>query len=151
MSEFSMAELVPLMVEVIGDGGEFRLYPRGTSMRPLLRQGIDSVALVTPPPKRKRGEILLYRRANGQYVLHRLIRCGKDGALFFCGDNQTEIEKGIKETDIIAAVAAVFRGDKRRNANGFFLRIYGYLMTVHFCKRLSLFVRRTVAKLRKKR
>ena len=34
-----------LIREVLASGGEFRLYPRGTSMLPLIRQGIDSVAL----------------------------------------------------------------------------------------------------------
>ena len=31
--------------EVLSSGGEFRLYPHGTSMLPLLRQGRDSVSL----------------------------------------------------------------------------------------------------------
>ena len=147
MNSFSMEELVPLLQEVIRDGGEFRLYPRGTSMRPLLREGIDSVALVTPPPKRRRGEILLYRRANGQYVLHRLVAFRKDGALCFCGDNQRELEWGITEENVIASVCAVYRGEKRRGVTRPLMWIYAQLMTVGFVKAFTLFARRALAKL----
>lgn len=45
-TDFDLAEYVPLIEEVISSEGEFRLFPRGTSMLPLLRQGRDSVILV---------------------------------------------------------------------------------------------------------
>lgn len=148
MSEFSMDEMVPLITEVIGDGGEFRLYPKGVSMRPLLRHGVDSVVLVAPNEVPRRGDILLYRRANGQYVLHRFMRFDKDGKLCFSGDNHTEIEHGIAKEQVMASVAAVFRKDKRRNTNGLFLRCYGTLMTVGIFKRPFLWARVLVAKSR---
>ena len=44
-TEFDMRELYPLLSEVLESGGEFRLYPKGTSMLPLLREGEDSVLL----------------------------------------------------------------------------------------------------------
>lgn len=150
MNSLSMEEMVPILREVIEDGGEFRLYPRGTSMRPLLREGTDSVILVSPPTNRRRGEILLYRRANGQYVLHRLVRVRKDGALFFCGDNQREIESGIPRENVIASVRAVCRGEKRRELNRPLMRIYSYFMTVAFFKEISLLARRVLAKLKKR-
>ena len=46
MIEYSLEEYMPLIKEVVESGGEFRLFPRGTSMLPLIRQGRDSVALV---------------------------------------------------------------------------------------------------------
>jgi hypothetical protein len=97
---------------VIASGGEFRLYPRGTSMMPLLREGRDSVALVAPD-RIKRGDILLYRREDGQFVLHRLLRIEKDKTLTFCGDNQSRLEKGISPDAVIARVAYFWRDDKR--------------------------------------
>lgn len=151
MSEFSMAQLAPLITEVVGDGGEFRLYPRGTSMRPLIRQGLDSVALVFPKAKPKRGEILLYQRSDGQYVLHRLMRCEKDGTLCFSGDNHKELEHGIAHEQIVATVAAVFRGEKRRSSTDAFMRCYGFLMTVGAFKNTFLLMRRLRAKLKRNR
>ncbi len=141
MIDFSLAEYIPLIVEVIESGGEFRLYPRGTSMRPLLRQGIDSVALVRPG-KLRRGDILLYVRPNGQYVLHRLMRKKRNGSLLFSGDNHRELEKGIADKDIIASVAAVYRGENRYECHSFGMRAYFILMTFSPFKYMLLLVRR---------
>ena len=141
MSEYSLDEYIPLIREVIDSGGEFRLYPRGTSMLPLLRQGIDSVVLVAPRTL-KRGDVLLYRRANGQYVLHRLVRVRRDGSLWFSGDNHMMLEKGIEREQIIASSAAVFRGEKRKDSAAFGMRFYSKMMTFALCKGIIIFARR---------
>lgn len=67
----------------------------GGSMLPLLAGGRDRVTLGPVPERLRRGEVLLYRRADGSYVLHRLTGFGQDGTLVFCGDRQTEPERGI--------------------------------------------------------
>ena len=148
MSEYSLDEYIPLIREVIDSGGEFRLYPRGTSMLPLLRQGIDSVVLVAPRTL-KRGDVLLYRRANGQYVLHRLVRVRRDGSLWFSGDNHMTVEKGIERGQIIASTAAVFRGEKRKESTTFGMRFYAKMMTFALCKGSVIFVRRACRIFRK--
>ena len=107
----SMEEIYPLLAEVIAGGGEFRLSPRGTSMRPLLREGKDAVALVSPEKLKKR-DICLYCRADGSFVLHRLMKFEK-GEPVFCGDNQTHFERGVPREAIIAKVAAIYREEKR--------------------------------------
>ena len=66
----------------------------GGSMLPLLVSGRDRVTLGPVPERLRRGEVLLYRRADGSYVLHRLTGFGQDGTLVFCGDRQTEPERG---------------------------------------------------------
>lgn len=142
MSEFSLDQYIPLICEVIGDGGEFRLYPRGTSMLPLLRQGRDSVALVKPTEKLKRGDILLYQRTSGQYVLHRVVRVRRDGTLWFSGDNHMTVEKGIDRRQVIALTTAVFRGEKRKESAAFGMRFYAKMMTFALCKGSVIFVRR---------
>ena len=69
-TDFDLKEYVPLIEEVIESGGEFRLFPRGTSMMPLLRQGNDSVILVKCENAPKKRDIIFYKRPNGQFVLH---------------------------------------------------------------------------------
>lgn len=66
----------------------------GGSMLPLLAGGRDRVTLGPVPERLRRGEVLLYHRADGSYVLHRLTGFGQDGTLVFCGDRQTEPERG---------------------------------------------------------
>ena len=55
-------------------GGVMEMPVFGSSMAPFLIHGRDAVRLVkcTHPPKR--GEIVLFRRLDGQYVLHRVCR-----------------------------------------------------------------------------
>ena len=69
---FRLADYAGTIREVMDSGGEFTLYPRGTSMLPLIVQGRDSVTLVKAEEFRT-GDIAFYQRENGQYVLHRVI------------------------------------------------------------------------------
>lgn len=145
---FSMKELVPLMQEVIGEGGEFRLFPRGTSMLPLLREGRDSVILVAPAVLKKR-DICLYRRQDGTYVLHRLIKWDKAGGPVFCGDNQTALEYGVPSESVVAVVSAYYRGDKRIEVSAFSYRLYSFWHCVFPLRRLRFLPRRTWGLLRR--
>lgn len=63
----------------------------GGSMIPFLHHG-DTVYLDLPRMPLKRGDILLYTRPNGQYILHRLIQINRDGSLWVCGDAQMQLE-----------------------------------------------------------
>ena len=115
MINLPMSEMVGLINEVISDGGEFRLYPKGTSMLPLIIQGKDSVILVKPSLL-SIGDIVLYKRKSGQYVLHRIIKINGDD-LVLCGDNQTELEYGITGSDVIAKVSAICKDEKVISGN----------------------------------
>ena len=108
--ELSMNEIWQIAEVVISSGGEFRLFHKGTSMLPLLREKIDSVNLVAPNDVKK-NDILLYKRANGQFVMHRAIKI-KGDEYIMCGDNQYEHEHGIKKENILAKVKGIYRGEE---------------------------------------
>ncbi|MBQ2390742.1 MAG: S24/S26 family peptidase [Clostridia bacterium] len=110
IESLSMNDMYPLITEVIESGGVFRLWPRGTSMMPLLRQGEDSVSLALPENVEV-GDIVLYRRKNGQFVLHRIISIA-DGGYTMCGDNQYILERGISYSQLIAKVVGIYRGEQ---------------------------------------
>ena len=104
-------ELMPIIEERLTQNGTVKLSPTGISMLPMLRQGIDCVILSPPPKRLKKYDIPLYRRANGQYVLHRVTRVSGDS--YTCiGDNQFNYEKGISHESVIAVVTAFTRGEK---------------------------------------
>ena len=63
----------------------------GGSMIPFLHHG-DTVYLDLPRFPLKQGDVLLYQRSNGQYILHRVIKVNGDGSLWMCGDAQRELE-----------------------------------------------------------
>lgn len=79
----------------------------GNSMRPFLRTG-DFVH-VDLPGKLRKGDILLYRRSNGQYVLHRVMKIGKEH-IWMLGDSQLEREKLHKDQICAQVTSAKVRG-----------------------------------------
>ena len=72
ISAIHMDDLVPIIREVLEMGSEFRLYPRGRSMLPTIVEGKDSVMLAKPTEVAV-WDAVLYQRAAGQYVLHRIV------------------------------------------------------------------------------
>lgn len=112
-----------LIREVLASGGEFRLYPHGTSMLPLLRQGRDSVSLRRVDSPIRKGDILFYQRPDGSFVLHRVRAVTPEG-LTMMGDNQTLAERGVSPDWVIGRVTRIFRDDKEVTCDGFGYRLY---------------------------
>lgn len=113
---------MPLIREQIAAGGTVEFYPRGISMLPLLRQGRDTVTLSAPPKKLKKYDLPLYVRDDGHYVLHRVVRVGET---YTCvGDNQFELEHGVRDDQIIAVAIAVTREGKRISTSCFKYKLY---------------------------
>lgn len=106
-----------LIREVLTSGGEFRLYPHGTSMLPLLRQGRDSVSLRRVDSPIRKGDILFYQRPDGSFVLHRVRAVTPEG-LTMMGDNQTLPEPGVSPDWVIGRVTRIFRDDKEVICDG---------------------------------
>ena len=100
------------------------LIVSGSSMTPFLVHGRDTVYLSRLERPARRGDILLYRRDSGQYVLHRVWRVEGDGTFTIVGDAQTELERGIREDQIIAVVSAVVRKGKRMSPGDFWWEFF---------------------------
>ena len=115
-----------LIREVLASGGEFRLYPHGTSMFPLLRQGRDSVALRRLDRPARAQDILFYQRADGSYVLHRVKKATPKGMILW-GDNQTVLEHGVTGDQIIGYAARIFRDDNEVDCRSMKYRAYLWL------------------------
>ena len=111
-SEFSLAETEKLIVEVLESGGEFELYPRGTSMLPLIVQGRDSVTLIKPNGRLSDGDIAFYKRTDGSFILHRVMSVETD-SYTMCGDNQLVLESNIRDEQIIGVVSSLFVKGKK--------------------------------------
>ena len=148
-TDFDLEEYVPIIQEVIKSGGEFRLYPRGTSMLPLLRQGIDSVVLVSPACDFKKRDIIFYRRPDGQFVLHRIVGLSKDGTYILCGDNQTVLESGVSSDMVIASVSAVYRREKRIEKHSFVRTFYEFFWCLMPLRRTVYFLRRGLSRIKR--
>lgn len=121
-NDVRLEEMMPVIRECLTNGKHIWFSPKGVSMLPMIRQGIDRVLLSPLPDKLSKYDLPLYQRENGQYVLHRIVRVEKS---YTCiGDNQFVLETGLKKDQMIALVTAFTRGDKKFSVNNWTYRLY---------------------------
>ena len=113
---------MPLIRERLDAGSSVRFYPLGTSMLPMLRQGQDAVVLSPLPEQLHRFDLPLYRRDNGQYVLHRIIALSDTCTCM--GDNQFLPEPGIRREQMIGIVTAFTRNGREYQVTDLRYRLY---------------------------
>jgi len=122
--EYELAETIDVIREVLSSGGEFKMYPRGRSMLPLIVQDEDSVILKRQDGPLKRNDIAFYQRKNGQFVLHRVVKRERDGSYVMCGDNQINLERGIEDSQIIGIMTSLYKKEKLFDQNSFSHKLY---------------------------
>ena len=69
----------------------------GGSMSPFLASNRDYVYLEKPKRNLKKGDVVLFFRQNGDYVLHRIKHIRSEG-YYITGDRQTTLEGPIKKS-----------------------------------------------------
>ena len=117
-----LAELIPQMQACWASGKTVEFTTHGTSMRPMLGDGVDQVRLSPLPEKLQKYDLPLYRRDNGQFVLHRIVEVGET---FTCiGDNQFELERGVRQDQMLAVVTGFIRKGKYHDVKGLQYRLY---------------------------
>ncbi len=101
MPKLNMETLLTFIEEAFNRGLDFQIPITGTSMNPLLYQNRDYVKIVKPVLPLKIGDMPLYRRTDGAFVLHRVVDINENGEYVMCGDNQFILEHGITDSNII--------------------------------------------------
>jgi SOS-response transcriptional repressor LexA len=139
--EVNNHEIFKVMKLAFENNQTFILRVRGTSMFPLLKDKKDSVRLAPINGELKKRDIVLYRRTNGAYVMHRIIKI-KDGVYSMVGDNQRLIETPIYKEQILAIATHIIKNDKEveiKKSKKY--RFFGWF----WC--LSLFMRACILKI----
>lgn len=103
--------LLPQLMALLEHADAVPLTVTGSSMTPFLQPERDTVYLKKPDAPVKPGDIVLYKRKNGQYILHRVYGLAPDG-LQLIGDGQTGIEPGVAPESVLAVACAVRRKGK---------------------------------------
>ena len=106
--------------------GRLVYYNVGDSMMPLLKENRDLMVLEKPPRAVRKYDAVLYKRENGQYVMHRIIGEREDGFVL-CGDNRFCKEYGVKREQILALLTAVVRNGKEIRYDSFLYKLYVHL------------------------
>ena len=120
--ELPLDSMMPIIIEHLANGNSVCISPKGISMLPMLRDSIDSVVLAPLPDRLKKYDIPLYKRENGKYILHRIVKI--DDTYTCIGDNQFKYEKGIERAQLIAVVTAFTHGNKEYSVNDFSYKFY---------------------------
>ena len=115
--------------EIINSHGYYCAAVHGYSMYPLLFNHRDSVYIVKAE-QYKKYDVALFERADGQLVLHRIVKI-KDGVYYFCGDNDFVIEK-VEKHQIIGKMTEFSRKDKEYKVSSFLYRLYSRVWCFSF-------------------
>lgn len=126
----SINDLMPVIEECIKNGSKVRMKVTGISMTPILHNLRDTVVLSSADSIRKY-DIVLHRRENGQYILHRVI-AKKGKVLTIAGDFETEKEYPVYEDMVIAKVTAFCRNGKDYTPDDFIIKLYSRIWVLIF-------------------
>lgn len=129
MNKVQLADYYPLIKETLDQGGTFTLTITGTSMYPFILGDRDKVTLSPITAELKKNDLPLYRRSNGAFVLHRIVKVEKDGTYTCCGDHQWKLEKGLKREQMIGIATEYIRKGKRLTNSNVIYRIYRTVWT----------------------
>lgn len=149
-----LADMVGLINEKLENGGSAAFSPKGASMLPMLRVAGDSVTLVKPPARLKKGMVALFisegEGGESRFLLHRLVRV-KGSSLTFCGDNRKTCDPPARHEDVIGVVSEYESRGRRHRVTEPLYRLYSAWMVITFRFRsLSLKVQKAVYKVWKK-
>ena len=113
--------------EIINLTGCLCVEIKGTSMNPLLKQGENKVYVEKPTGRLKKGDVALYTRDSGEYVLHRVMKVLPDSYVF-CGDNHFVLEYGVTDKNVLGVMRGYYKGEKYVNVS----KSFGYKLYQFF-------------------
>lgn len=127
-----MNNLIPLISEIISSDKEVVFTPYGSSMLPLLKGGKSVIILKKFDGKIKKNDLPLYKREDGKYILHRVIKINKDNTFNARGDSLIVNEKNINISSIIAITSQYKRKDKFKKIHCFSYNLYSAIWNITF-------------------
>lgn len=98
---------------------------KGVSMMPLLRENRDVMIIEKREGRLKRYDAPLYKRGD-DYVVHRIVKVRED-SYDIIGDNCVNIERGIKDEQILGVLTGVIRDGKTISADSLKYKAYCHL------------------------
>lgn len=96
--------------EILKEKGVLLYTITGISMLPLMRAHRDLIIVVPSQERLGKYDIPVFKRDNGEYVVHRILKVYDDG-YGIVGDNQSELEY-VREDQIIGVVDRMERNGK---------------------------------------
>lgn len=120
-----MDDIIPVMLEAFENDKTFTFPVNGRSMSPFLKK--DDLVTVSKCDEIKKGDVILFKRTLGGYVLHRVKRVKNDEIVVY-GDRQLNYET-LDRSQVIAIMVS-----KNRNGKEISLDKSSYKMYKAFVK-----------------
>lgn len=126
LSVLTPEELIPPLLSLLEQTDNVPLVISGSSMSPFLVHHRDTVYLSKVRHPLRRGDMILYQRDNGRYILHRIYRT-EDKTLTMVGDAQTSLERNIRPDQVLALVTAVRRKGRLLKQGSFWWEFFRHI------------------------
>ena len=108
-----------VLCELAEQGERVCTVVSGSSMVPFLASGRDYAYLENPKRTPRKGDVVLFRRKNGDFVLHRIKKV-KNSCYFLIGDRQYAVEGPVEKEQICAMLTGIRRKGKEISDKSFF-------------------------------
>ena len=144
-------DIVPIMEEIIENGGSCKLRVTGYSMTPILKHLLDSVILTSPTMRKiKKGEIVFIQRDSGQYVLHRVYKIIDENSFIMNGDAQQWVET-VRNDKVIGVCSSIIRNNKEISCDNYIykciIKLWQFFMPIrHYIFKINSFLKILIMK-----
>lgn len=126
MKKLNTMEYISSLRQLTEEGYEVQLVVSGNSMSPFLIHQRDSVYFKKPDRDLRSGDIVLYQRNNGQYVMHRIWKVKPEG-YYIVGDAQKMVEGPVLEEQIFGLITKVCRKGKWISKGNFWWEFFEHI------------------------
>ncbi len=123
-------QYISALLPLLDQGKEIQLPVAGSSMSPFLADGRDALLLKKITGPVKKGDMVLFRRRTGQFVMHRVCRVRREGggeSYDMLGDGQLQVEGPIQRGQILAVVFLVRRKGEWIGPGNFWWKFFRYV------------------------
>ena len=130
--------------EYLKENGIYVGLTRGISMRPMLREGRDTILISPVSGRLKKYDVPLYRRGE-DYVLHRVFKV-REQDYVICGDNCLRREYGITDEQLVGVLSGFRRGDRYVEIDSMCYRLYARVWVAIYPMRFVFMYLKMIAK-----
>jgi hypothetical protein len=127
----------------LSEKGSFASVTKGVSMLPLFKTERDMVIIAPLDREPKKYDIVLYRGAGGEYILHRVIAVKPD--LYIIRGDNTYSKEYVPKDRVIGILVSFNRKGKRGSAHSRGFKIYSRVWNFIYPLRLAYVKARRLA------
>ena len=143
----ALKNILPVIDEMLYSGGKVTFTTNGASMQPILKSG-DSVTLIKAN-EYKKGDVVLFRKEDGKFILHRIIRI-RGNEVLTQGDSLSSIDEPIDKSKILGKAIAFIGENKTVYENEPSYKLYKLIYMSCLGRKLRLLRRKIIFFIKRK-